>query len=57
MIPIAIVVCSSVLLIAGAPIRRRCLRHIHRDGTPPILEKERGQVSIHWFMATSPLLQ
>lgn len=33
----------------------RYLRYIYRDGTPLILEKERGRVSVHWFVVTSPL--
>ncbi|MFJ7086379.1 hypothetical protein ACIQU8_24490 [Streptomyces griseus] len=50
-----LLVASPVLLIAGAPIRRRYLRHIYRDGAPPLLDKEHGHVSAHYFVATHPL--
>ncbi|MFD3850585.1 hypothetical protein ACFWVB_32550 [Streptomyces microflavus] len=39
LVPVAILVVSPVLLIAGAPVRRRYLRYVYRDGTPPILDK------------------
>ncbi|MFH8669763.1 hypothetical protein OH828_35750 [Streptomyces anulatus] len=55
LVPVAVFISAPVLLIAGAPIRHRYLRYIYRDGTPLILEKERGRVSVHWFVATSPL--
>ncbi|MFH9201284.1 hypothetical protein ACH4KT_28090 [Streptomyces anulatus] len=55
LVPVAVFISSPVLLIAGAPIRHRYLRYIYRDGTPLILEKERGRVSVHWFVVTSPL--
>lgn len=51
----AVLVASPVLLIAGAPIRRRYFRHIYRDGAPPLLDKERGHVSAHYFVANHPL--
>ncbi|MFF9571398.1 hypothetical protein [Streptomyces sp. NPDC014685] len=56
LVPAGILVLSPMLLIAGAPIRRRHLRHVHRDGAPPLIDKERGQVGVHWFVVTSPLL-
>jgi hypothetical protein len=34
LIPLAILVASPVLLIAGAPIRRRYLRYVYRDEAP-----------------------
>ncbi|WP_331742241.1 hypothetical protein OG782_37395 (plasmid) [Streptomyces sp. NBC_00876] len=46
-----------MLLIAGALIRRRYLRYIYRDEAPYILDKERGQVSAHYFVVTHPLLE
>lgn len=42
LVRLAMLVASSVLLIAGAPIRRRYLRYVHRDEAPQILDKERG---------------
>jgi hypothetical protein len=57
LIPLAIVVASPVLLIAGAPIRRRYLRYVYRDEAPQILDKERGWVSVHYFVVTDPLLR
>ncbi|MGP4086086.1 hypothetical protein [Streptomyces sp. KR55] len=57
LVPVAILISSPVLLIAGAPIRHRYLRYIYRDEAPLILEKERGRVSVHWFVVTSPLLE
>ncbi|MFF4489930.1 hypothetical protein ACFY0F_26095 [Streptomyces sp. NPDC001544] len=57
LIPLALLVASPVLLIAGAPIHRRYLRYVHRDGAPRILDKERGRVSAHFFVVTNPLLQ
>lgn len=52
----ALLLSSPVLLLAGAPIRRRYLRHVHRDGAPQILDKERGLVGVHYFVITSRLL-
>ncbi|MBT2895869.1 hypothetical protein HET64_04105 [Streptomyces sp. McG3] len=57
LIPPAVLVASPVLLIAGAPIRRRYLRYVCRDGAPAILDKERGHVSVHYFVVTHPLLE
>ncbi|MGN9822084.1 hypothetical protein ACTMUQ_43270 [Streptomyces sp. SD11] len=56
LVPVAILVASPVLLIAGTPIRRRYLRYVYRDEGPLILEKEQGRISIHWFVVTNPLL-
>ncbi|MFF0507715.1 hypothetical protein ACFYUH_29550 [Streptomyces fimicarius] len=53
----ALLVASPVLLVAGAPIRRRYLRYIYRDGAPPVLDKERGHVSVHYLVATHPLFE
>ncbi|WP_098008362.1 hypothetical protein [Streptomyces sp. sk226] len=53
-------VASPVLLIAGRPIRRRYLRHLrhlYRDGAPPLIGKRQGWVSAHWFVVTHPLLR
>ncbi|MFJ4767739.1 hypothetical protein ACIP88_01305 [Streptomyces uncialis] len=57
LVPVAVLAASPVLLLAGAPIRRRYLRYVHRDGAPRILDKERGRISVHWFVVTSPLLR
>jgi hypothetical protein len=56
-VPLAVLVASPVLLIAGAPIRRRYLRYVYRDQATQILDKERGWVSAHYFVVTDPLLQ
>ncbi|MGV9314816.1 hypothetical protein ACWDR0_21915 [Streptomyces sp. NPDC003691] len=56
LISLALLISSPVLLLAGAPIRRRYLRHIYRDEAPQILDKERGRVSAHYFVAFHPLL-
>ncbi|MFC9032346.1 hypothetical protein ACOZFM_01865 [Streptomyces arboris] len=56
LVPVALLAASPLLLVAGAPIRRRYLRHIYRDEAPLIVEKEKGRVSVHWFVVTSPLL-
>lgn len=56
MVPLAVLVASPVLLIAGEPIRRRYLRYIYRDEAPQILDKEQGRVSVHYFVVTNPLL-
>ncbi|MFD6274486.1 hypothetical protein ACFWFI_02670 [Streptomyces sp. NPDC060209] len=55
-ISLAILLASPVLLVAGAPIRRRYLSHVYRDDAPQILDKERGQASTHYFVVTHPLL-
>ncbi|MGW1273901.1 hypothetical protein [Streptomyces sp. NPDC002491] len=52
----AVLVSSPVLLLAGAPIRRRYVRHVLRDAAPQILDKERGRVGVHYFVITSRLL-
>jgi hypothetical protein len=57
LVPLAVLVASPVLLIAGAPIRRRYLRYVYRDEATQILDKERGWVSAHYFVVTEPLLQ
>lgn len=57
LVPLALIVASPVLLIAGEPIRRRYLRYIYRDEATQILDKEHGRVSIHYFVVTNPLLQ
>ncbi|MEU9623651.1 hypothetical protein [Streptomyces sp. NPDC048155] len=54
--PVAILVTSPVLLIAGATVRRRYLRYVYRDEARHILDKERGRISFHWFVVTNPLL-
>jgi hypothetical protein len=57
LVPVAVLVASPVLLITGAPIRRWYLRRVYRDEASPILEKEQGRLSVHWFVLTSPLLE
>jgi hypothetical protein len=57
LVPVAILAASPVLLIAGAPIRRRYLRYVYRDEAPLILDKKQGRISVHWFVVTSPLLE
>ncbi|TQL18163.1 hypothetical protein FBY37_0047 [Streptomyces sp. SLBN-134] len=57
LVQLAVLVASPVLLIAGAPIRRRYLRYVYRDEAPQILDKERGRVSAHYFVVTNPVLQ
>ncbi|WP_329028212.1 hypothetical protein [Streptomyces sp. NBC_00690] len=57
LISLAILVASPALLVAGAPIRRRYLRYIYRDEAPQIHDKERGQVSAHYFVVAHPLLE
>ncbi|MFC8759833.1 hypothetical protein ACFUAG_03745 [Streptomyces sp. NPDC057193] len=56
LITLAALVASPVLLLAGAPIRRRYLRHISRDGAPLLVDKPRGWVSVHYFVVMHPLL-
>ncbi|MER6441593.1 hypothetical protein ABT275_35310 [Streptomyces sp. NPDC001185] len=53
--PPAVLVTSPVLLIAGAPIRRRYLRYVYPQAATQILDKERGRVSAHYFVVTNPL--
>ncbi|MGW6564992.1 hypothetical protein [Streptomyces sp. NPDC054975] len=53
---ISIIIASPVLLVAGAPIRRRYLRHIYREEAPDILDKANGKVSIHYLTLNSQLL-
>ncbi|MFF9819532.1 hypothetical protein [Streptomyces sp. NPDC014006] len=57
LVRLAFLVASPVLLIAGAPIRRRYLRYVCRDEATQIVDKERGWVSAHYFVVTDPLLQ
>jgi hypothetical protein len=57
LVPVALLVASPVLLVAGTPIRHWYLRHICRDGASPIMEKEQGRLTVHWFVVTSPLLE
>jgi len=52
----AVLVFSPVLLLAGAPLRRRYVRHVLRDDAPQLLDKERGLVGVPYFVITSRLL-
>ncbi|MFD9031032.1 hypothetical protein ACFVZW_07780 [Streptomyces sp. NPDC059567] len=56
LVPVAILVVSPVLLVAGAPVRRRYLRYVYRGEAPTILDKEQDRISVHWFVVTSTLL-
>ncbi|MEU9201469.1 hypothetical protein [Streptomyces sp. NPDC048332] len=56
LVPVAVLAASPVLLMAGAPVRRRYLRYVFRDEAPLILDKEQGRVSVHWFVVNSRLL-
>ncbi|MFG2489418.1 hypothetical protein ACGFSI_42615 [Streptomyces virginiae] len=56
LVPLAILVASPVLLMAGAPVRRRYLRYVYRDEAPAILDKEQGRISVRWFVVMSPFL-
>ncbi|WNO70648.1 hypothetical protein [Streptomyces sp. AM8-1-1] len=55
-VPMAIIVAAPVLLVAGAPIHRRYLRHVHRDDAPALVDKPMGRVSVHYFVVNSRLL-
>ncbi|MDV5143470.1 hypothetical protein R1T08_03985 [Streptomyces sp. SBC-4] len=55
--PIVIIIASPVLLVAGAPIRRRYLQHVYREAAPDIVDKANGQVTIHYFVVNSQLLE
>ncbi|MGC0208404.1 hypothetical protein [Streptomyces levis] len=57
LVSLAVLAASPVLLIAGAPIRRRYFRYVYRDEAKQILDKERGWVNAHYFVVTEPLLQ
>lgn len=57
LVPVAILISSPVLLLAGALIRRRYLRYVYRDEAPQILDKEGGRVSVHYFVITGRLLE
>ncbi len=56
LVPVAILVVSPMLLIAGTPVRRRYLRYVYRDDAPLILDKEQGWISVHAFVVSSSLL-
>ncbi|MFF9428419.1 hypothetical protein [Streptomyces sp. NPDC014746] len=56
LVPVTIFVASPVLLVAGAPLRRRYLRYFYGDEAAPILDKRQGRISVHWLVVTSPLL-
>ncbi|MGW1894157.1 hypothetical protein ACWCP6_28500 [Streptomyces sp. NPDC002004] len=57
LVPVVIILSAPVLLMAGAPIRHRYIRYVHRDKAPQILDKKRGWVSVHYFVITSRLLE
>ncbi|MGR3935246.1 hypothetical protein [Streptomyces sp. BRA346] len=57
LVPVTMLISSPVLLIAGTSIRRRYLRYVYADGPRRILDKERGWVSVHYFVITSRLLE
>ncbi|MFE2729304.1 hypothetical protein [Kitasatospora sp. NPDC059327] len=56
LIYVGILAASPVLLIAGAPIRRRYLRYVYRDDAPLIVDKENGWVSFHYYVVLNRLL-
>lgn len=41
-VPLAIVIASPLLPVAGAPIRRRRLRHVCREEAPALLRRFQG---------------
>ncbi|MFD2691981.1 hypothetical protein ACFS5L_45235 [Streptomyces phyllanthi] len=53
---LAAIVASPVLLVAGAYLRNRYMRWIYRDGAPAPIDKEHGQVSIHYLAVTSTIV-
>ncbi|MET4924936.1 hypothetical protein P3L51_21705 [Streptomyces sp. PSRA5] len=55
MVPLVIAIASPLLLVAGAPIRRRYLRHIYREEAPVLVDKANGYVSIHYFVSSNQL--
>lgn len=57
LVPVAILISSPVLLLAGTPILHKYLRYVYRDEAPQILDKEGGRVSVHYFVITSRLLE
>ncbi|MBP5934134.1 hypothetical protein [Streptomyces scabiei] len=56
-VALAAVIASPLLLVAGAPLRSRYLRRIYRDGAPPPVDKEHGQVGVHYIAVTSAIAQ
>ncbi|MDX3520537.1 hypothetical protein [Streptomyces scabiei] len=56
-VALAAVIASPVLLVAGAHLRSRYLRWIHRDGARAPVDKEHGQVSVHYIAVTSTIVQ
>lgn len=54
-VTLAIVIASPLLLVAGAPIRRRWLRHACREEAPALIDKARGRVSVHYFVVNNQL--
>jgi hypothetical protein len=55
-VALAALVASPVLLVAGAHLRSRYLRWIYRDGAPAPVDKEHGQVSVHYLAVTSTIV-
>jgi hypothetical protein len=51
------VLAAPVLLVVGAPLRHRYLRHVCRDGGPGLLDKERGWVSIGYFVVNNVVVR
>ncbi|MFM9367976.1 hypothetical protein [Streptomyces sp. Da 82-17] len=42
---------------ATRPLRQLYLRRVvYRPGAPPVLDKEGGRVSVHWFVLTNPVV-
>ncbi|MET8438099.1 hypothetical protein ABZV61_36240 [Streptomyces sp900116325] len=59
-VTVGAIVVAPVLLVAGAPLRRRMLRRYYREDGPGLVSKEDGWVSPGYFVVTrgcsSPLL-
>jgi hypothetical protein len=56
-VALAAVIASPVLLVAGAHLRSRYVRWIFRDGAPAPVDKEHGQVSVHYLAVTSTIVE
>lgn len=56
-VTVAAIVVAPVLVVAGGPLRRRLLRHYHREDGPGLVGKEDGWVSPGYFVVTNAVVR
>ncbi len=56
-VTVGAVAVAPVLLVAGAPLRRRMLHRYYREDAPGLVSKEDGWVSPAYFVVTNAVVR